>query len=133
MNIIAAFVGYIIRIVLARNLSVMEYGLFFAVSTLIGFIGVFIGLGTGEALVKYVPYRKTFKSRYQYFRAGLKIFTRNTERDIGNVANTFEKLNLRTASGNQYLTLCLKSCNSNALSDNWGITTKIESWTAKAL
>jgi len=55
MNIIAAFVGYIIRIVLARNLSVMEYGLFFAVSTLIGFIGVFIGLGTGEALVKYVP------------------------------------------------------------------------------
>lgn len=55
INIIAAFLGYLIRIVLARNLSVAEYGLFFSVSTLISFLGVFVGLGTGEALVRYIP------------------------------------------------------------------------------
>jgi O-antigen/teichoic acid export membrane protein len=55
MNIIAAFLGYLIRIVLARNLTVAEYGLFFAIFTLINFLSVFIGLGTGEALVKYIP------------------------------------------------------------------------------
>ena len=55
INIIAAFLGYLIRIVLARNLSVAEYGLFFSVLTLINFLGGFIGLGMGESLVKYIP------------------------------------------------------------------------------
>jgi O-antigen/teichoic acid export membrane protein len=55
INVIAAFLGYFIRIVLARNLTVAEYGLFFSVSTLISFLGVFVGLGTGEALVRYIP------------------------------------------------------------------------------
>ncbi len=55
INIIAAFVGYLIRIVLARNLTVAEYGLFFAVFTLINFLAMFSNLGTGQALVKYIP------------------------------------------------------------------------------
>jgi O-antigen/teichoic acid export membrane protein len=55
INILAAFLGYLIRIVLARNLTVAEYGLFFAFFTLISFLGVFIGLGTGDALVRYIP------------------------------------------------------------------------------
>jgi O-antigen/teichoic acid export membrane protein len=55
INIIAAFLGYLIRIIMARNLTVAEYGLFFAISTLISFLGVFIGLGTGDALVRYIP------------------------------------------------------------------------------
>jgi len=55
VNIIAAFLGYLIRIVLARNLTVAEYGLFFAVFTLINFLAIFNNLGLGQALVKYIP------------------------------------------------------------------------------
>ena len=55
VNIIAAFIGYLIRIVLARNLTVEEYGLFFAVFTLINFLAIFNNLGMGQALVKYIP------------------------------------------------------------------------------
>lgn len=55
INIIAAFLGYLIRIVLARNLTVAEYGLFFSVFTLMSFLGVFISLGTNESIVKYIP------------------------------------------------------------------------------
>jgi len=55
INIIAAFLGYLARVVLARNLTVAEYGLFFSIFTLINFLGAFIGLGMGESLVKYIP------------------------------------------------------------------------------
>jgi len=55
VNIIAAFIGYLIRIVLARNLTVEEYGVFFAVFTLINFLAIFNDLGMGQALVKYIP------------------------------------------------------------------------------
>ncbi len=55
INIIAAFLGYLIRIVLARNLTVAEYGLFFSVFTLISLLSVFIGFGMIESLVKYIP------------------------------------------------------------------------------
>jgi len=55
INILAAFLGYLIRIVLARNLSIAEYGLFFSVFTFVSLIGIFNGLGMGEALVKYIP------------------------------------------------------------------------------
>ncbi|MBU2440856.1 MAG: flippase [Nanoarchaeota archaeon] len=54
-NIIAAFLGYLIRIVLARNLTVAEYGLFFAVLTLINFLVLFKDVGLCQALVKYIP------------------------------------------------------------------------------
>jgi len=55
INVIAAFLGYLIRVVLARNLTVAEYGLFFSVFTLVSFLGVFIGFGTGDSLVKFIP------------------------------------------------------------------------------
>ena len=55
VNIIAAFIGYLIRIVLARNLTIAEYGLFFAVFTLINFLAIFNNLGMGQAIVKYIP------------------------------------------------------------------------------
>ncbi|MBN2052425.1 flippase [Candidatus Woesearchaeota archaeon] len=55
INIIAAFLGYLIRIVLARNLTLADYGLFFSVFALINFIAIFNNLGLGEALVKYIP------------------------------------------------------------------------------
>lgn len=55
ISILAAFIGYLIRMVLARNLTPSEYGLFFAVLTLINFIATFKSLGLGQALIKYIP------------------------------------------------------------------------------
>lgn len=55
INIIAAFIGYLIRIVLARNLTVAEYGLFFAVFTLINLLAIFNNFGLSQALVKFIP------------------------------------------------------------------------------
>jgi stage V sporulation protein B len=55
INIIAAFFGYLIRLALARKLTVEDYGLFFAIFTLINFIAIFRDLGLGHALVKFIP------------------------------------------------------------------------------
>jgi len=55
ISILAAFIGYLIRIVLARKLTVAEYGLFFSVFTLVNFFTIFNGLGMGEAMIKYIP------------------------------------------------------------------------------
>lgn len=55
ISILAAFIGYLIRMVLARNLTPAEYGLFFSVFTLISLLASFKSLGLGEALVKYIP------------------------------------------------------------------------------
>lgn len=72
INIIAAFLGYLVRIVLARNLTVEEYGLFFAIFALINLLGVFIGLGTGEALVRYIP-EFLFKNRHDKIKNAIII------------------------------------------------------------
>jgi len=74
INIIAAFLGYLIRIVLARNLSVAEYGLFFSVLTFINFLGGFIGLGMGESLVKYIPEFLVKKKHYKIKNAVIITF-----------------------------------------------------------
>jgi stage V sporulation protein B len=62
ISIMAAFLGYLIRIVLARNLTVAEYGLFFSVFTLVNFFAIFNGLGMGEAMTKYIPEFQVKKS-----------------------------------------------------------------------
>jgi len=54
-SILAGFIGYLVRVLFARNLSVEEFGLFYAVFTLISFIAVFRDLGLNQALVKYIP------------------------------------------------------------------------------
>ena len=61
---ISAVLGYVFRLVLARNLSVAEYGLFWAVVTFTMFVGMIKKLGMDEALTKFVSeYRvkKKFK------------------------------------------------------------------------
>ena len=55
ISIIAAFMGYIVRILLARNLSIEDFGLFYAVVSLLGLIGVFKSLGFDRALTKFIP------------------------------------------------------------------------------
>jgi len=49
-----AVIGYLIRIILARNLSVEDYGLYFAVFAFVSFVLFFRDFGLGSALIKYI-------------------------------------------------------------------------------
>jgi len=53
-SVLASIIAYLTRIVLARNLSTEEFGLFYSVFTVIIFFLFFRDLGFGEALVKYI-------------------------------------------------------------------------------
>jgi len=53
--IASELIGMFLRMFLARSLTVAEYGLFYAVFTLISFFILFRDLGLGSALVKYIP------------------------------------------------------------------------------
>lgn len=55
VSMLAAFLGYIARVVLARNLSVEDFGLFNAVFSFLGMIGIFKSLGFDKALIKFIP------------------------------------------------------------------------------
>ena len=55
ISLVAAFLGYIVRFMLARNLTVEEFGLFYAVFAFLGLIGIFKSLGFDKALVKFIP------------------------------------------------------------------------------
>ena len=61
ISILAAFFGYFLRLLLARNLTQIEYGMFYAVYSLSIFSIIFNNLGTGQALVKFIPEFKTKK------------------------------------------------------------------------
>ena len=53
--VVTGLVGFLLRIFLARSLSVADYGLFYAVFTLVSVFVIFHDLGLGSALVKYIP------------------------------------------------------------------------------
>ena len=55
ISLFAGFLGYLVRLVLARNLSVEDFGLFNAVFAFLGLIGAFDSLGFDKALVKFIP------------------------------------------------------------------------------
>lgn len=55
VSIMAAFLGFLIRMVLARGLTPSEYGLFFGVFTLIFVTKVIRDMGLDQAIVKYIP------------------------------------------------------------------------------
>ncbi len=55
ISMVAAFLGYIVRLVLAINLTVEEFGLFNAVFAFLGMIGIFKSLGFDKALIKFIP------------------------------------------------------------------------------
>jgi len=55
INFVAGLIGYITKIYFARNLTPEEYGLFFAVLTLITFITLFKNCGLWQALAKFIP------------------------------------------------------------------------------
>ena len=55
ISVLAAFSGYLVRLVLARSLSVEDYGLFYAVFAFLGLFGMFKTLGLDKALIKFIP------------------------------------------------------------------------------
>ncbi|NQU98296.1 flippase [Candidatus Woesearchaeota archaeon] len=60
-SIMAAISGYILRFLLARNLSVKDFGLFYSVFAFVGFFSIFKDLGLGGALIKFVSEYKVKK------------------------------------------------------------------------
>ncbi len=52
---IAAVFGYLVRLVMARTLSVEDFGLFYAVFAFLGLFGIFKTLGFDKALIKFIP------------------------------------------------------------------------------
>lgn len=70
-SLITAFIGYFTRIVLARGLTVEDYGLFFAVFSFVSFLLFFRDLGLGSALVKHLA---EFKAKKQFNEIKTGIF-----------------------------------------------------------
>ena len=54
-SITTAIIGYLLRVYLARNLTVAEFGLFYAVMALVSFFWLVKDLGVGTTLVKFIP------------------------------------------------------------------------------
>ncbi len=54
VSLISAFIAYLIRFVLAKNLSVEDYGLFYAVLSIILLVVLIEKLGLDEALTKFI-------------------------------------------------------------------------------
>src|SRR3989338_3984510 len=55
ISILAAFLGYVARFILARNLTVEDFGLFYSVFAFLGMFGVFKSLGFDRALANFIP------------------------------------------------------------------------------
>ena len=81
ISIVAAFIGYLVRIFFARNLTVEEFGLFYAVIAFLGFFGFIKGLGLDNALGFFIP-KFLVKSQFQNIKnsiiyAGIILFVNN--------------------------------------------------------
>jgi O-antigen/teichoic acid export membrane protein len=55
ISLVAAFLGYLVRFILARNLAVEEFGLFYAVFAFLTLLSLFKSLGFDKALIKFIP------------------------------------------------------------------------------
>ena len=55
ISLLAALLGYLVRVLLARFLTVEDFGLFYAVFSFLGLLGVFKSLGQEQAIVKFIP------------------------------------------------------------------------------
>jgi len=71
-SVLTAFLGYFTRIILARGLTVEDYGLFFAVFSFVSFLLFFRDLGLGSALVKHLA---EFKAKKQFNEIKTGIFS----------------------------------------------------------
>jgi stage V sporulation protein B len=55
LSIVSAFLGYLVRVTLARNISVEEFGLFYSVFSFLALLNIFKTLGYDRALAKFIP------------------------------------------------------------------------------
>jgi len=55
ISILAAFLGYLVRFALARNLTVEQFGLFYSVFAFLSLVGIFKSLGFNKSLIKFIP------------------------------------------------------------------------------
>ena len=55
VSAIAALFGYLVRLVMARTLSMEDFGLFYAVFAFLGLFGIFKTLGFDKALIRFIP------------------------------------------------------------------------------
>ena len=60
-SIFAAALGYLTRLVIARNLTLEEYGLFYSIFALVMLFGLFKDFGPGAALAKFIAEFKVNK------------------------------------------------------------------------
>lgn len=55
ISVLAAFIGYLLRLVLVRGMPQEDYGLFYAVFSLFGLLAIFKELGLNQAVAKFIP------------------------------------------------------------------------------
>jgi len=55
ISVIAAFLGYLVRLVLARNLTLEEFGLFYSVFAFLAFLTIFKTFGFDRSIIKFIP------------------------------------------------------------------------------
>jgi len=70
ISLVAAFLGYIVRVILARNLTLEDFGLFYAIFAFLGLIGIFKSLGFDKALVKFIP-EFMHKKEYNFLKSSI--------------------------------------------------------------
>ncbi len=67
-SILATILAYLTKFVLVRNLSVEDYGLFFAVFTFVLFFSLFANLGMGKGLGRFIA-EYGFKKKYKEIKS----------------------------------------------------------------
>lgn len=55
MTMLNTFFGFMVRILLARNLTLADFGFFYAVIAFFGLVGLLKNLGINQAIIKYIP------------------------------------------------------------------------------
>src|SRR3989338_8734466 len=70
ISILAVFLGYLVRFLLARNLTVEDFGLFYAVFAFLSLIGFFRSLGLDFSLIKFIP-EFQYKSKNDFIKSSI--------------------------------------------------------------
>lgn len=55
MTMVNTIFGFMVRITLARQLTLADFGLFYAVISFLGLVGVLKNLGINQAIIKFIP------------------------------------------------------------------------------
>ena len=70
VTLIAGFLGYISRIILARNLAIEEFGLFYSVLSFLGLLWTFQSLGFDKATSRFIP-QFLHKKQYSLIKSSI--------------------------------------------------------------